>query len=292
MARKRNPITDPPKGRVRPPKKRKKKKPLLTKKEREAAIAEYNYRDRVKRMRGIFGDQFKAKDGYDLRKFNSWTPAQKSKVTKYFRVIAPRITGPFVKKYYRRKDHLTEAIVESQQEQLLPGQTAAVFSVDDPREKVQVKFSKKKPATVVRRGIEQVSLRFDRAAFLDDPEAEVERVLDLTDANVFRIITGANLQNRTLNRNEIIDEIFKIIANYSADTPGYQGRSFDEWLNGLVAYPGTQSKVRPKIQQIISKHAKITSARRQQHNRERAKRGGRNYTAAELKKGRGRGRRK
>jgi len=258
--RKINPLGLEDPGYVPKPKKHKKKKPQ-TKKQREAGIRKENYRTRVKRMRGLFGDQFKAKDGYDIRKINSWTPAQKAKITKYFRVIAPRITGDFVVKRYRRQDSIDAAVEASLQEKRLKGQTGVAFSID-PGDKIEVKVRKGK-ATVVRNGLQRAKLAFDKQAFLEDPDREIDRVLAESNANVFRVLVGGQEQNKTLTRSMVKDEIFKLIRDYSpANIQRDQDqRPFDEWLNGLVAYPGTEKRTFSGVERFIKKHERTVAKR-------------------------------
>jgi len=260
MARKQNPIGfDKPTKPVKSPKPRRARKKKVsadgkTQAQREKEIKTHNYKDRAKRMRGFFGDGFKAKDGYDLRKINSWTPAQKAKVTRYFRVIAPRITGEFIVKRYRIPENREAAIVASLQEELLPGQTAAAFSVD-PGEKINIKIKRGK-ATVKRGGIEQIKMTFDKQAFLEDPDAEIDRLLAETDANVFRILVGGQQQNKTLTRADVKDEIVRLVRKYAPENiqRDHRQRPFDEWLNGLVAYPGTQKKTYTQVEGFVRRH--------------------------------------
>ena len=103
----------------------------------------------------------------------------KRKVTDYFRIMAPRLTGgKFVVKRYRREDHRLEAIAASLQEKPLKGQTAALFTVPQDVEKVEVRFTKTKGAVVSSRGVQTWRLLFNKKAFLDDWKAEVHRVLE------------------------------------------------------------------------------------------------------------------
>jgi len=284
--RKPNPLFPDP-GYVPHPKKSKRRKGKQTKKQRIAGAALDDYKQRARRMRGLFGDQFKAKDGYDLRKINSWTPAQKAKVTKYFRVIAPRITGDFVVKRYRRQDSIDAAVEASLQEKRLKGQTAVAFSIDSG-DKLTVKIKRsvkiveksrvnKKTgemiftdervlvttANVVKNGLGRVKLAFDKQAFLEDPDAEIDRVLADSSANVFRVLVGGQEQNKALTRNMVKDEIFKLIRDYSPRNiqRDQDQRPFDEWLNGLVAYSGTQKRTLSGVERYIRKHERVVAKR-------------------------------
>ena len=268
--RKRNPqkpgegvmgFTADDKPKRKPRKKQPKKKPDKTKAQLEKEVKREQYRERVKRMRGLFGDQFKPKDGYDLRRINSWTPQQKSKITRYFRVIAPRITGDFVVKRYRKAENLRAAIDASLQEKPLRGQTAAAFSVD-PGERVEIKVVRGR-ATVKKQGLKQVRLMFNKNAFLVDWEKEVDRVLDETDANAFRVITGAFEQNKMLTRKDVKEEILKLLMDYhpAAIRNRKDMREATEWLNGIAAYPGAAKKTQTQLEKMIERHKKMVDKR-------------------------------
>jgi hypothetical protein len=275
MARKRNPVS---------------KKKFLTKAQRKKGIKYDDYYQRVKAMRPYFGEIFSAKAGYDLRRGpKAWTPAQKRKITRYYRVMAPRLGGgDFVVKRYRRPDHLKAAITASLQEEFLPGQRAAIFSVDKGEE-LQVKITRKRQVLVTRDGLDEQEFIFDRKAFLKDWKAEVERNLAQTDAKLFKVITGANKSKLTFTRAGLIDEIAGMVERYdieSIDASGFDDRFFGEWLNGLVGYKGVtmrQMKVRD------TKHQAEVSERRLAHGRARAKRA-KSYSQAELRSIRATGR--
>lgn len=260
------------------------RKDPATKQERESAIERFNLNERVKKLRPYFGDTFKPSEGYDLRYMDEWTPAQKAKVTEYYRVMAPRLAGDYVVKRYRRKDHLRSAINEAHQEKVLKGQKAVLFSVD-PGEELDVRFSRTGKALVSRNNVDQETLLFNKRAFLEDPQAEIDRVLSETNANVFRIVTGENESLRTFTRSDLAVYIFKLIQDYGEDNVEYEWEFFENWLNGIVAYHGTVAKVRPKLQRQIEKHKKEASERRKQHNKDRAKRR-KAYTRRALMKGR------
>lgn len=251
-----------------------------TEKERAAIHKRNQYRERAKRLRPFFKDVFTASEGFDLRSPDKWTPAQKAKVTKYFRVMAPHITGDFVVKRYRRPDNKKAALEASMQERPLKGQTAVAFRKTDTREALRVTV-KDGVANVVRSGVEQISLDFNRKAFMRDPDAEIDRALAKTDANVFRIQTGAFAQLKTLTRSEVKAEIARLIKQYSPENIRRdQGqRPFDDWLNGLIAYPGTKKKTYTKVQSFVRRQerqaAKNEIARLDRLSKER---GGKGYS--------------
>ena len=273
-------------GKSRAPKARKRrqrKKGELTKRERRAIIKELNYKERAKKMRPYFGDTFKASEGFDLRRPKTWTPAQKAKVTKYYRVMAPRLSHDFEVKRYRRPDKLENAIDASLQEHPLPGQTAALFSYD-PGEQVEI-VTEGDEVRVVRQGLDRGKIKFDRNAFLEDPEAEIQRALDATNANVFRILVGGNEQNKALTREDVMGEIFAMIDRYSVENVEEGERPWQEWLNGLVAYGGPKKRTKSRLSRQIEKHKKLSEQRDKERLATLSKRS-RARTRRELIKGR------
>jgi hypothetical protein len=243
----------------------------LNKRERREFSKTVDYIDRVKLMRPYFGDTFKPDKGFNLHDVESWSPAQKTKVTRYFRIMAPRIAGGEKQvKRYRRKDHLLSAIDASLQEERLPGQTAAVFSVD-PGQRVEITFDKKHKPIVKRGGITEQEFRFDKNSLMRNWKDEVTSKLAQTDARLFKVIMGANRSEKTFNRDQLMDEIIQLMESYPVRRYGkrrYDDRRFDEWLNGFVAYKGVTMR---QMKADIPKHKEIVRQRRLARERERAR---------------------
>lgn len=233
-----------------------------TQKEREALHKRHLYKERAKRLRPFFRDMFTAAEGFDLRKPGTWTPHQKAKVTKYFRVMAPHITGDFKVKRYRLPDNMRAAIDATLQEKPLKGQTAAAFRLADVREVLDVQV-RKGTARVKQSGVSRIKLEFNKAAFMADPDAEIDRVLAMTDANVFRVMVGGFQQLKTLTRSDVKAEIANLIKTYSPDNIlRAQGqRPFDDWLNGLMAYPGTKKRTYTQVQKFVKRQERDSAKR-------------------------------
>jgi len=248
------------------------KEVLTSKRARKEFTRTVNYLERVEAMRPYFRDVFTPDAGFDLRDIDKWTPAKKRKITRYFRIMAPRLTGgEKVVKRYRRQDHLDEAIRSSLQEEMLPGQTAAVFSVD-PGQNLKITFNRAHKAKVTRGGILEDEIRFDKNAFLKDWKKEVNKALEQTDAKLFKIITGANRSERTFTRMSLIEEIAILIEQYSLeelDPKSFDDKWFGEWLNGIVGYKGVTMR---KLIKTSKDHKVAALERRRQHNKDRAKR--------------------
>ena len=265
--RKRNPIMGFPSAGdpdYVPPKKSK-ARARTTKKQRVKLDKKRQYKERAKRLRPFFRDMFSASEGFDLRKPGTWTPQQKAKVTKYFRVMAPNITGDFEVRRYRIPENQAAAVDASLQETTLKGQTGVAFRVD-PGERLQIKI-RRGVATVKKHGVERVKLKFDKKAFMLDPKTEVERILAMTDANVFQILVGGQGQNRVLTREDVMTEIVRLVESYAPSTvrKDQAQRPFTEWLNGLIAYPGAKKKTKSAVDKFVTGHKKVMAKRRKDH---------------------------
>ncbi len=219
------------------------------------------YLRRAKKLRAThaFGDLFSAKEGADFRKHpESWSPLLKARITKYAKELGPLIAGEWEIKRYFRPDHLASVIEASPQERRLPGQKAAIFPVDY-KQKVKVSFDRKHRITVSRGGIEEQKLFFDMNALVRDPETEIARVLDSTDAQIFKIITGTNESKQGFTREALESELHRWIERYATDDPEKDISKFDEWMFGIIAYPKIRTMGRLVTRSI--KHEKQVMVR-------------------------------
>lgn len=244
------------------------KKVFRTKAERKRAIKNEENRNRVKLMRKVTGDHFSAKNGFDLRSPASWTPAQKAKVTKAFKVLAPMVsdTGQEkVYKRYRKPARLREAISQSGQEQILPFQTAAIFRAQ-PGQDINVTVDRKTDRVSVEiAGASHNTMRFNKARFLEDPEKEIRRVLDQTDARIFTALTGANETMVFSGKDAAARGVMTLLNAYA----GRKFKNPEEWLNGFVAYKGKRATTLEREQRQRKQQSK---GRKQKRDFERRKR--------------------
>lgn len=201
------------------------------------------YRDRVEKLRPYFGDLFRPKaDGsYDLRKSpDTWSPKDKARVTKYWRVIAPQIVQAHKPRYYRRDDHLRAAVAHTQQEDFLPGQRAALFAVEEGETlKVKVRGNKVK---VVRQGVGVEKAYFDPQLMIRDPEAAVIDVLErLPDGALrYKIMVGPHESRGTWRAEDIAQGVMYLVSKYDDeseyDPSDTHSRYYTNWLFGISAY--------------------------------------------------------
>lgn len=236
---------------------------------------------RVKQIRPYFGKVFKPSEGYDLRDIDEWHPSKKKKATRYFLAMAPELmTAKKVVKRMRKPERLEAMILRSDQTEFLPGQTAAVFHVETGRE-LSIDMNKRGEIIYELDGFEENELRFNIAGLHKDADAEIDRVLAQTDANVFRmkLIVGEGYD--VFNRDDIRSEVHRYMQDYQRRRPKEDIEKWDQFMRGLVAFPGeTQKAVKSESNQ---QRALVTSRRKARaKDRAAAKR---KWTVAEAKAG-------
>lgn len=235
------------------------------------------YKDRAKKLRatGAFGDLFTAKrSGIDLRKSpDQWPAAAKARVTKYARELGTLIAGQNKAKRYYRKDHLKQAVHASGQENILPGQRAAIFAIDRPDERIEITFTKKHRIKTVRRdSLEEIIRDLDRTAMIADPKKAVADLLDKMPGNWFKFKHGKNRSSATYTRSQMLDRISFLVTRYS-------GENIDEFVTGIYAFPTITSREAKRRDLIHSKE--VEQRRIERYRRLGAER--RAYTKAEQK---------
>lgn len=198
--------------------------------------------DRVKALRPFFGDLFKPANGYDLRYIDEWSPSQKKKVNKYWQVMAPLVTRPHVARYYRKKDHLDAAIVYSQQEQFLKGQTAALFDMNRD-EVLKVRFSRSGEINVRRGGVSVKKVYFNPVDLIADPiETVREAAEELEGARRFKLIMGPHESRGYFKSvDSMLDAVASIQAQYGDDEHDESdeySHYYANWLFGVIGYYG------------------------------------------------------
>ena len=236
------------------------KRKLLTRKQLKVKTKIESYKRQAKKLRATnaFGDLFKPSEGVDLRSPASWKPSVKARITKYAKELGPLLAGETKTKRYFRPDHLATAIEVSPQEKRLPGQRAALFPVDDIREKVDISFDSRHRIRVFRGGIEELKINFDMDSFVRDPEGELARVLDQAPGQFFKFVTGAHESKNTYNAVDMANELTRMLVMYDPSE-----KDLGDFLYGIKAYPGLRSAKR--LRKRSDKHVEIVTKR--QHER-------------------------
>ncbi len=201
-------------------------------------ISTKEYKELAKKLRSDFRG-FEARDGFDLRQPNTWTPAQKAKVTRKVKVINILQTRDNVKLYSPRIESRKRKLqAESQYEHYEKDAKFIYFPVK-PDADVKITYSKakkKKHRPIIH--VDKVRVEpifFNKKAFLKDPDKELRRVLDTEpDAVQYEFMAGDYLSDRTYVREGIIKKLAALRAQYE---------NYKDWMLGIRAYIGSESPV-------------------------------------------------
>lgn len=228
--------------------------------------------ERVKKMRPYFGDVFKPSSGYDLHDVSSWTPAQRAKVTKYWRVIAPNISRLHQARYYRDPKNLEAAITYTQQEAMLKGQRAALFPIA-PGEKLSIKIRKGRVVSAKRNSVEVRKVYFDPDQLLEDPiEAARDALEQLEGARLYKLMFGPYESRGTFKTPDaVLNAMAFFIGRYDDefDSDDPFSHHYGNWLGGIIGYFGRRETVESRVKIEDRERAKGVVERRRDRVRRR-----------------------
>ncbi len=219
-------------------------------KEAQRRIKNEALKEHVKKMRPYFGELFKAGSGYDLRKVANWPASKKAKVARYWQVIAPQAARLHKARYYKNKENLRAAILYTQQERPLPGQTAALYAVS-PGERLEVKVRKGR-VKARRNSVEVEKVYFDPDLLISDPMAAADEALDeLEGARLYKLMFGPHESRGTFRSREAVKSAMAFfIGRYGDDeydTDDPFSHHYGNWLGGVIGYFGRQDFVERRV---------------------------------------------
>jgi hypothetical protein len=190
-----------------------------------------------KRM-GKFADGFDAKDGYDLRRVDEWTPAQKAAVTRLYRHVNHLAARPF-KIYKTKNKKRLRSVQEFSQHEYYPKKLKVAFvPVGDPSDKIKIKV-RGDVVSMKEKNVLISKIPLDSKELLRDPKATIEMAIANRPEKSFAIQAGKYEIQGTHSRSQIADEVLKLMNKYSADRFDKNNSSshyFGNWMGGLVAY--------------------------------------------------------
>jgi hypothetical protein len=149
----------------------------------------------------------------------------------------------------------------------LPGQKAAIFPVDKGQT-LEFSIDRKHRPTLKRGGIKETKTLFDMKALAKDADAEIDRVLAMTDANVFKIVTGESESSQGFTRSALKRTLKRWVVKYKKDDPDKDIAKFDKWMYGIKEYPTL--KVTKRLATRTAKHEAEVAQRERERLRELA----------------------
>lgn len=187
---------------------------------------------------GNIASGFKAKDGYDLRDIDSWTPQEKSKLTRIFNTVKSLSERPF--QIYRPRKRENLKIVQDASQHLTspPEINVAFVPVSDPSEKAEIKITTRKVVKITKAGkkkeietplvsITQGEVKkmptlwkdvgLTRKQVEDDPIGATKILvaeMKKHGAKMFTPMAGEREFSRAFSENALYDEIANVIDQY------------------------------------------------------------------------------
>lgn len=188
---------------------------------------------------------FTAAEGFDLHRIAEWTPAQKAKVTRYFKEVHELTARPFQVVRLRNKAHLQMAQTVAKHAQGFPQIKVAFVPVasDQP---VRVRFTKDS-MVVEAKYWDKRELLFDQERLALEGGDEVDRLTKSAPKNtVFTIQAGKYEIPNTGDARTIRKRVVALMNKYDGKKPlpktsGNRGDKPEKhhwsiWLAGLTAY--------------------------------------------------------
>ena len=198
-----------------------------------------------------YASGFDTKSGFDLRKISKpqdMTKYQRAKLRRYFQVVQEGLSRTHTVLKPRNKKRLHQ-LQEAAGQQDFPKDLKVAFYPS--AEKVTPKFDKKGKLQGFKTpsGIGIVDYKIDPYAFVNDPEAEIDRILGMTNANYFEIKAGDNHVREAYRRTDLFSAIENLALRYGGIEPGYIDEDSEDddghwkhWLTGVTAYHVPQAE--------------------------------------------------
>lgn len=193
---------------------------------------------------GRLADGFDAADGYDLRKFDEWTPAQKAKVTRLYNLVDELTARPFYV-YRGRKPENIRLMQEVAQHEQFPSELKVAFLPSPARIKPKIRITKKrevviKQGRITRRAVVLEDVGLTPEDFAIDPKGSTEQALEsIEPGKAYQIKMGKYLSKRAYSKGYLPKKVAMLVEKYGADTydPDDPSSSyFGNWLKGFEVY--------------------------------------------------------
>lgn len=187
---------------------------------------------------------FEARDGYDIRHFDSWTPAQKAQVTKLYNLVDHLTARPFYV-YRGRKPENIRLMQEVAQHEQFPKQLKVAFLPSPAKIKPKIRITKSRQVVIKQGRITRRAISLEQAGltpedFAIDPRgATVEAINQLETGKAYQIRAGKYLIKAAYSAKILPREVAKLVQKYGADSYDASDSNssyFGNWLGGFEVY--------------------------------------------------------
>jgi hypothetical protein len=229
------------------------------------------YRDAVKDLRrGIIIDRdtgertgklasgFEARDGYNLRDVDTWTPAEKAKVTRLWNLVDELTAKPYQIVRKRKPENIHAVQKFAQHGTYPPELKVAIIKVAYPEEKAEVEVDPDTMVvTVTERGVSRRTHDFADYVDYDDlenfPRDTIKAMIAaVPESKMYGIQAGQYEVDRTYTERGVTTAVINLMNKYSegkGHNPNDKNSShWLNWLGGIVAY---EYESVPKMEQYL-----------------------------------------
>jgi len=184
---------------------------------------EYNARTGVLtdvRRTGKIARGFAAVDGFDMRDVDTWTPQQKSRVTRVFKAVQKLSSQPYQEFRARKAENLARVQEASHGDLKTPPELLLAFvPIAYPSERAEIRILKDR-VEIIEREVRRTPAKWGDVGFTpeqvaDDPIAAVRALAAFTGGERFQFMASKSpMFGRTFSAEGLEDEILNIMKQY------------------------------------------------------------------------------
>ncbi len=223
---------------------------------------------------GRLADGFDATDGYDIRKFHDWTPAQKARVTKLYNLVDNLSSRPFYI-YRGRKPENIRLMQEVSQHEQFPKELKVAFIPSPARIKPKIRITKKRVVVIKQGNITRRAIAFSELGITPeqvalDPKWATKKAAEQVVGEHFQIKAGKYLIPQIYGRSYLPRKVAMLVERYGSDRYNEDDPNssyFGNWLTGFESYDWER-----KTDFDVFREQKTSSRIAMKEERERARR--------------------
>jgi hypothetical protein len=230
---------------------------------------------------------FSAADGYSLKNIDKWTPAQKAKITKYFKELDQLTAQPRYLFKSRNPEEMAKAKRVSGQDPKYKFKVAFLPYTPEKSKKtgeyIKPKITFTKDGIRIRqRKYSKIEIPLNKVRLAQDHEKEILRAIkaNAPKASRFAVRAGVNEMPGTGDMPNIIRKVGELMNKYDGVTPlpkgsgnkgdGPQHHKWDQWLHSLIGYEipdFTQDKFKDAVNAFDKARRELQLKRRAERKR-------------------------
>ena len=198
------------------------------------------YKSAVRLIRK-YAHGFDAGDGYDLRKADHFTPAQKAQISRYFDAIDKLTARPYQVYRPRNRKHLEQLQRAGQHIDHLPKLDVA-FIPGTPNQRAKIEYDRKGNVKLrMPGGVTKELVYIDPNDLIYDTDNAIQEAVEsVPHARRFKIMCG-EYENKigTFSGSGVQEQVKRLMGRYDSDRfdpDDSNSHYFGNWLQGIIAY--------------------------------------------------------